>query len=273
MPARVHAGDDGRIAAIVARAKALIALRRTAAADKRLAIVLSAYPGRDDQMAHAVGLDAPESTVETLNVSARPRLHHMRHAGRRRGADRSAQDRNDPLAARTATARRWPALDPALIADLEAQWGAPESDPAIDDGDFVFKAVHCGRVLIAVQPDRGRRADRAAEYHDLRRAPRHAYVAFYLWLRQIEQCHAMIHMGAHGTLEWLPGKSVALSSSCWPDALIGATPVIYPFIVNNPGEAASAKRRLGAVTIGHITPPISTGALAAGIACDRAAAR
>jgi cobaltochelatase CobN len=260
----VHAGDDDRIAAIVARARALIALRRAAEADKRLAIVLSAYPGREDQMAHAVGLDAPESTIEALNV-----LRDRGYAIADIPADGAALI--DRLKAETI---RWPlqhyraalaGLDPALAADLDAQWGSPESDPSIIDGDFVFKAVTCGRALIAVQPDRGRRADRAAEYHDPRRAPRHSYVAFYLWLREVSQCDAMIHMGAHGTLEWLPGKSAALSASCWPEALIGATPVIYPFIVNDPGEAAVAKRRLGAVTIGHITPPISTGAVPPGL--------
>ncbi len=226
--------------------------------------MLSAYPGRDDQMAHAVGLDAPESAVETLKM--------LRKQGYTTGdvpADGAALI--DRLHTET---MRWPLrdyraalarLDPALLADLGTQWGDAESDPAIEGGDFVFKAVRCGQTLIAVQPDRGRHADRAADYHDVRRAPRHAYVAFYLWLKTVKQPHALIHMGAHGTLEWLPGKSVALSAACWPDALTGAVPVIYPFIVNNPGEAASAKRRLGAVTIGHITPPISTGALPPGL--------
>jgi cobaltochelatase CobN len=260
----VHSGDDERIAAIVARAHALIALRRTAHADKRLAIVLSAYPGRDDQMAHAVGLDAPESAVEVLNVLC-DRGYGIANAP----ADGAALI--DRLKTETI---RWPlekyrtelaGLDPALVTDIESQWGAPESDPAIADGDFVFKAVHCGYALIALQPDRGQRAGRAAEYHDPRRSPRHSYVAFYLWLRHVAKCNALIHMGAHGTLEWLPGKSVALSSACWSDALLGATPVIYPFIVNNPGEAAAAKRRLGAVTIGHVTPPISAGNLPPGL--------
>jgi cobaltochelatase CobN len=260
----LHAGDNGRIAAIVARAKALIALRRTPLADKHIAIVLSAYPGRDDQMAHAVGLDAPESSVETLRV-----LRDRGYTIADLPADGAALI--DRLKTETI---RWPlehyltaltGLDPALTTDLAAQWGSPEGDSAIDNADFVFKAVRCGHALIAVQPDRGTRADRATEYHDIRRAPRHNYVAFYLWLRRIEKCDAMIHMGAHGTLEWLPGKSVALSASCWPDALTGATPVIYPFIVNNPGEAASAKRRLGAVAIGHITPPISSGHLPPGL--------
>ena len=260
----VHGGDDGRIAAIVARARAWIALRRTAHIDKRLAIVLSAYPGRDDQMAHAVGLDAPESSVEVLNV-LRDRGYGIANAP----ADGAALI--DRLKTETI---RWPletyrsllaGLDPALVADLEAQWGTPESDPELDHGDFVFKAMHCGHALVALQPDRGRRADRTAEYHDPRRSPRHSYVAFYLWLHHVAKCDALIHMGAHGTLEWLPGKSVALSAACWPDALLGPTPVIYPFIVNNPGEAAAAKRRLGAVTIGHITPPISAGKLPPGL--------
>jgi cobaltochelatase CobN len=260
----VHRGDGGRIAAIVARALAWIALRRTAQAEKRLAIVLSAYPGRDDQMAHAVGLDAPESSVEVLNV-----LRGHGYAVADLPADGAA------LIERLKAAQiRWPletyrnalaGLDPALLASLEAQWGAPENDPAISGGDFVFRASCYGNVLVAAQPDRGRHADRAAEYHDPRRAPRHGYVAFYLWLRQAARCDAMIHMGAHGTLEWLPGKSIALSSACWPDVLLGPTPVIYPFIVNNPGEAAAAKRRLGAVTIGHMTPPVSAGALPKGL--------
>jgi cobaltochelatase CobN len=260
----VHAGDHGRIAAIVARALAWIALRRTADADKRLAIVLSVYPGRDDQMAHAVGLDAPESSVEVLNV-LRDRGYGIADAP----TDGAALI--DRLKTETV---RWPLekyraalarLDPALVADLESQWGAAASDPALEDDDFVFKAVRCGYALVALQPDRGRRADRAAEYHDPRHAPRHSYVAFYLWLRHVAKCDALIHMGAHGTLEWLPGKSVALSSSCWPDALLGPTPVIYPFIVNNPGEAAAAKRRLSAVTIGHMTPPISAGNVSPGL--------
>ena len=88
------------------------------------------------------------------------------------------------------------------------------------------------------------------------RTPRHIYVAFYLWLRKGLGADALIHIGAHGTLEWLPGKSVALSANCWPEALIRDLPVIYPFIVNDPGEAAQAKRRIGAVTLGHIPPPM-----------------
>ena len=123
-------------------------------------------------------------------------------------------------------------------------------------GTLHFSATRRGAALIALQPERGERDAREDDYHDLARVPRHGYVAFYLWLRHQIKADALIHVGAHGTLEWLPGKAVALSDECWPEALIGDLPVIYPFIVNDPGEAAQAKRRIGAVTLGHVPPPM-----------------
>ena len=125
------------------------------------------------------------------------------------------------------------------------------SEPA-----FCFRIVRAGNLLIAVQPDRGGRLTRKTEYHDANLPPTHGYVAFYLWLRMVERVHAIIHCGTHGTLEWLPGKAVALAGDCAPRAVLGSLPLIYPFIVNNPGEAAQAKRRIAAVTIGHLTPPL-----------------
>ena len=130
-----------------------------------------------------------------------------------------------------------------------------EDDPAVENGAFHFAAVHRGHAIIALQPERGAPKDRDDDYHDLSRVPRHGYVAFYLWLRR-QEIEALVHIGAHGTLEWLPGKAVALSDYCWPEALVGDLPVIYPFIVNDPGEAAQARRRIGAITLGHIPPPL-----------------
>jgi cobaltochelatase CobN len=147
---------------------------------------------------------------------------------------------------------------------LNAAWGEAGDDPACRDGQFQFAALQAGNALIALQPERGEVGRRDAEYHDLQRTPRHGYVAFYLWLRA-QGLHAMVHVGAHGTLEWLPGKSVALSQICWPEALIGPLPVIYPFIVNDPGEAAQAKRRIGAVTLGHLPPPLANSAVPEGL--------
>ncbi|MER8391669.1 cobaltochelatase subunit CobN, partial [Mesorhizobium sp. M1340] len=122
---------------------------------------------------------------------------------------------------------------------------------------FPFRTATFGNITVALAPDRGRSVDRRADYHDPTLPPRHALVAFGLWLRQSLGIHAIVHVGAHGTLEWLPGKTVALSENCFPEIVAGALPVIYPFIVSNPGEAAQAKRRVAAVTLGHLPPPLT----------------
>ncbi len=129
------------------------------------------------------------------------------------------------------------------------------------DGAFHFRAAWFGNILVAIAPDRGRHENRRADYHDPALPPRHALVAFGLWLRHVAKADALVHMGAHGTLEWLPGKHVALTSACFPELVLGALPVIYPFIVSNPGEAAQAKRRIAAVTLGHLPPPLIEGGL------------
>ncbi|WP_170402086.1 cobaltochelatase subunit CobN [Ruegeria arenilitoris] len=246
-----HRPEPDRIAAIVDRAMAWVDLAEKPKAQQVPALVLSTYPGKDWQMAHAVGLDAL--------ASAEAILSDLQGAG----YDTAPAQ---PIADTLLDARiSWPVsayraalaqLPEALRADLETVWGAPEDDPACADGAFHFTALRRGKALVALQPERGTPELRDDEYHDLSRTPRHGYVAFYLWLRHGLGTDALIHIGAHGTLEWLPGKSVALSAECWPEALIGDLPVIYPFIVNDPGEAAQAKRRIGAVTLGHIPPPM-----------------
>ena len=243
-----HRAEPERIAAVVAKVKAWQVLATTAAHDRKLAIVLSTYPGRADQMAHAVGLDAIASSEALL-------------------ADLKAASYASQVVPLTEALQQetltWPVseythalktLPPDLRASLEV-WGRPETDPNVANNAFHFAAIRTGNTVIALQPERGVAANRDAEYHDLTVPPRHGYVAFYLWLRA-QGLNALIHMGAHGTLEWLPGKSVALSPNCWPEALIGALPMIYPFIVNDPGEAAQAKRRIGAITLGHLPPPL-----------------
>ncbi|TVR77835.1 MAG: cobaltochelatase subunit CobN [Rhodospirillales bacterium] len=249
-----HRAEGRRIEATADRVAAWVRLAETPPAEKRLALVLSTYPGKAYQMAHAVGLDAL--------ASAEAMLEDLEGAGYgvTRGtalADALARETCTwPLAAYRAAVAR---LAPPLRDGLHAAWGAPEDDPACRDGRFHFTAVRRGNMLVALQPERGTAHARDRDYHDLGRPPRHAYVAFYLWLRHELRIHGLIHVGAHGTLEWLPGKAVALSEACWPEALTESLPVIYPFIVNDPGEAAQAKRRIGAVTLGHIPPPLRTG--------------
>ncbi len=244
-----HRAHAERIAAVADRVASWIGLGTRPAADRRPAIVLSTYPGKDWNMAHAVGLDALASTEAILEDLASDGYHVEDGAA----LDSALMD------ARIAWSVEdyetvLSTLPQSLQDDLQTAWGAPHHDAFVTDGFFQFAATRRGAALVALQPVRGTPDPRADEYHDLSRTPRHSYVAFYLWLQQ--QADALIHVGAHGTLEWLPGKAVALSEACWPEALIGDLPVIYPFIVNDPGEAAQAKRRIGAVTLGHIPPPL-----------------
>ena len=250
-----HRADAGRIVAVVDRVVGWVALGTTAVADRKLAVVLSTYPGRAHQLAHAVGLDALASTEAILAqlVEAGYSVQGGDDLGRALGHDVISWPLDTYLAA----------LDtvPAVLKqDLLTAWGGADADPDCRDGALHFKAVRRGSALVALQPERGDVVRRDDDYHDLSRTPRHAYVAFYLWLRA-QGCQALVHVGAHGTLEWLPGKAVALSDNCWPEALLGSIPVIYPFIVNDPGEAAQAKRRIGAVTLGHVPPPMANSAV------------
>ena len=250
-----HQPHKARVKAIANQVEGWVRLKNTPFAEKRPVFVLSTYPGRDWNMAHAVGLD-PLASVEAM-------LEDFAADGYGVAA---GEPLSDALLGQTLS---WPiedyqaaltALPQSLRDDLVETWGAPESDPAFRNGAFHFAATARGNALVALQPERGTPEARDDEYHDLSRTPRHSYVAFYLWLRHAFKADALIHVGAHGTLEWLPGKSVALSDECWPEALIGDLPVIYPFIVNDPGEAAQAKRRIGALTLGHVPPPLKVSA-------------
>ncbi len=244
-----HQPDVDQIGRIADKIAAHVALQTTPNAQKKAALILSTYPGKDWQMAHAVGLDALASVEAVLSDLCSEGF-----------VTSEAGDIPSDLAAKSTT---WPVSDyldalkslpETLTQELWATWGDITDDPAVHDNVFHFATTLRGNTVVALQPERGNVKTREDDYHDTSRVPRHSYVAFYLWLRHTFGTDAIVHIGAHGTLEWLPGKAVALSGECWPEALIGATPVIYPFIVNDPGEAAQAKRRIGAITVGHVPP-------------------
>lgn len=275
-----HRPDPSRVAAVADRAAAWARLRRTPAAERRIACVLSDYPHKGGRAGYAVGLDTPASVaaiaqalegagyvvgaapdpqrlISTLagDAAALEPLSPKGERGRGEGCRASGSDAAAALSLSDYKAL-FAELPAAFRNSVDAAWGAPDADPAVDSAGFRFRVVRCGNLLVALQPTRGLDRDRKADHHDPALPPRHAYVAFYLWLRNVADIHAMIHCGTHGTLEWLPGKAVALSADCAPEAVLGPMPVIYPFIVNNPGEAAQAKRRIAAVTVGHLTPPL-----------------
>lgn len=252
---RESAPDDAGIAAVADQAAAWLRLARTPRAQRRLALILSDYPARGGRTGFAVGLDTSASACVILDLLAQAGYDAARDFDAEALIPRllsGAERLRVPLAAHTA----WLACLPeARRAEIAETWGAPQDDPACDGEAFVFRTVRAGKVMIALQPDRGR-GERKASYHDPNLPPTHAYCAFYAALREAEGIDALIHLGTHGTTEWLPGKAVALAPDCWPRLLAGATPVIYPFVVDDPGEAAPAKRRIGAVTIGHRTPDV-----------------
>ena len=147
-----------------------------------------------------------------------------------------------------------PASNRAALAD---RWGAAEDDPFFADGAFRLAIHRFGNVVVGIQPQRGYSIDPKATYHDPDLVPPHHYLAFHAWLRNSFGADAIVHVGKHGNLEWLPGKALGPSATCWPEVALGATPLIYPFIVNDPGEGAQAKRRASAVIVDHLMPAMT----------------
>jgi cobaltochelatase CobN len=251
-----------RIEMVADRIAALVRLQARTRSERTVAVLMPDYPGAPGRSGYAVGLDVPASVLALLDDLARagyaianaptdtPALLAALTAG--------AADCALPLAQYQTLLSRLP---PAAAVRLKEAWGAPEADTDLRDGAFRFRAQNFGNVIVALPPDRGRAAERRADYHDPSLPPRHALVAFGLWLQHVARVDALVHMGAHGTLEWLPGKAVALTAECFPEIVTGPLPVIYPFIVSNPGEAAQAKRRIAGVTIGHLPPPLVAGGL------------
>src|SRR5262249_33043199 len=255
--ALVSRPEPDRIASVADRIAALVRLQKTPRAERRIAILLPDYPGAPGRAGYAVGLDVPASVLALLAdlgaagyavrdapPSARALLDDL-------GA--GAPDAALPLDAYTRLLADVPADAAAKIHDA---WGEPAADADLRGDAFCFRARAFGNVLVAFAPDRGRSSDRRADYHDATLPPRHALLAFGLWLRQVGKVDALGHMGAQGTLEWLRGKAVALPASCFPEAVGGRVRVIYPFIVRNPGGAAHARRRIAAVPRGHLPPPL-----------------
>ena len=254
--------EADRIEMVAERIAALIRLGALPRGERRVAVLLPDYPAAPGRAGYAVGLDVPASVLALLEDLPA-------HGYAVRGAPKTARALLDALAQGAGDAALPLAQYQTLLEDvpavaverMRAAWGEPGNDPDIRGGAFRFRARTFGNVVVALPPHRGRSLERRIDYHDPSLPPRHALLAFTLWLRHVAKADALVHMGAHGTLEWLPGKAVALSAECFPDIVAGSLPVIYPFIVSNPGEAAQAKRRIAGVTIGHLPPPLAAGGL------------
>jgi len=258
-----------RVAATADLAAAWVKLRQTPRNERRIAIILANYPNRDGRLANGVGLDTPESlmlvleelrrqgyAVDGVPSSSAEMMQLLQRGPTNDLIDRGARTHGTtwPLSAyRDEFAR----LPPALRTVVDTRWGRPDDDPHATNGRFRFGLHQFGNVTIGIQPARGYNIDPKAAAHDPDLVPPHHYLAFYLWLRKTFAADAIIHLGKHGNLEWLPGKSVGLSAECFPGTVLGAVPNLYPFIVNDPGEGIQARRRTAAVIVDHLTPPLA----------------
>jgi cobaltochelatase CobN len=249
-------------------------LRSTPAAERRLALVLANYPTRNARLANGVGLDTP--------ASAAAMLHWLAEAGYALGSQELPVD-GDALIQRLLAGRtndpeslHKPALAHVPLASYEAwysqlpvegrekleqRWGSPAQDPLLEVQGFPIQALRFENITLLIQPERGYDRDPSLSYHCPDLPPPHHYLAQYLWLRQEAGVQLICHVGKHGNLEWLPGKGLGLSSSCYPEWALGPMPHIYPFIVNDPGEGSQAKRRAQAVILDHLTPPLGRAGL------------
>jgi len=244
-------------------------LRSLDNADKKLALILANYPMSEGRIGNGVGLDTPASVVGILSMLRDEgyRVTEFPEDGDALLKKLTEGVTNDPVVRELRPALQSLSLDdylvhfnalPASVRDaLNARWGRPEQDPTLRRGRFMIAGWRCGQVFVGIQPSRSREQGDYASYHDAELVPPHAYLAFYFWLRHQFGIDAVVHVGKHGNLEWLPGKSVALSDACWPDLILGPLPHLYPFIVNDPGEGSQAKRRAQAVIIDHLMPPLT----------------
>ncbi|MEE3936570.1 cobaltochelatase subunit CobN [Pseudomonas viridiflava] len=250
-------------------ARRWILLARLPNADKRVALILANYPTRDGRIGNGVGLDTPAAALNILRAmqaegyplaelpDSGTELIHQLLGGVTNDLDSIDQRPCQQSMALDEYLEAFNALPQANRDAVNARWGAPDADPMFRSGRMMIAGLRFGLTFVGIQPARGYQVDPSAVYHDPDLVPPHGYLAFYFWLRKAYGAHAVVHVGKHGNLEWLPGKGVGLSENCWPDAVLGPMPNIYPFIVNDPGEGAQAKRRTQAVIIDHLMPPLT----------------
>ncbi|MFZ9270968.1 MAG: cobaltochelatase subunit CobN [Prochlorococcaceae cyanobacterium] len=271
--------DQERLAWVADLCHRWVELRQTPPDQRRVALVLANYPTRNSRLANGVGLDTPASTALLLrwlaaagyglDAASLPAngdaLISTLLTGRTNDPESSHRPPLDHLSLERYLS--WYArLPAAAVAQLEQRWGPPDQDPALEvdatgSKGFAVRGLRFGNVVVLVQPERGYDRDPALSYHCPDLPPTHAYLAQYLWLREQFAAHAVVHVGKHGNLEWLPGKALGLSESCFSELALGPMPHLYPFIVNDPGEGSQAKRRSQAVIVDHLTPPLGRAGL------------
>jgi len=267
-----YVADQERAARLAGIAVRHARLRQVPNSDKRVVIMLSSYPTKHSRVGNAVGLDTPASAVALLAAmrdagyaigdfptSGDELIHSLIAAG---GHDvewlTEQQLRAAPARVPLPLYQQWfSSIHNDAAQSVLDHWGPPPGQLYVDDSDIVLASLRFGNVVLMIQPPRGFGENPVAIYHDPELPPSHHYLAAYWWLTRSFEADAIIHLGKHGTMEWLPGKGLGLSASCYPDIAQGDLPLVYPFIVNDPGEGTQAKRRGHAVVVDHLVPPMA----------------
>ncbi|MDX3752214.1 cobaltochelatase subunit CobN [Streptomyces sp. AK08-02] len=268
----VYVADPERAARVAGIAVRHARLKYKPNAEKKLALVFTAYPTKHSRVGNAVGLDTPASAVRVLDAlraagyslteypdNGDELIHRLIAAG---GHDVEwlTEDQLAAAPARVPLAdyQAWfDKLDSGMRDGMLEAWGEPPGSLYVDGDDIVLASLRFGNVVVMIQPPRGFGENPIAIYHDPDMPPSHHYMATYRWLENSFGADAIVHMGKHGTMEWLPGKGLGLSAGCGPDAVLGELPLVYPFIVNDPGEGTQAKRRGHATVVDHLVPPMA----------------
>jgi len=252
-----------RINFVASLAASWVNLRQKSPSERRIALILANYPTRDGRLANGVGLDTPASCVEILKAleNAGYFILDLPESGDDLIQVLTSGVTNDPEGRELRSPKQklslkeykeyFTNLPLAVQEGISKRWGN------IEVSDLAIPGIQLGNIFVGIQPSRGYDVDPSLNYHAPDLEPTHEYLAFYYWVRKHFAADAIVHVGKHGNLEWLPGKSVALSSNCYPEVALGAIPHFYPFIVNDPGEGSQAKRRAQAVIIDHLTPPMT----------------
>ncbi|PCJ89390.1 MAG: cobaltochelatase subunit CobN [Hyphomicrobiales bacterium] len=260
---------QNRVERLAQQATKLARLGSIEPSAKKIGVILSNYPNKDGRLANGVGLDTPASAIAVMqamgeagyDVSGMPEndkaLMDLLMAGPTNAFDRERLLLAKQTLSKIEYTKYFSELPKNLQEKIYERWGAIEDDPMCLNGAFRLPVHRFGNVVIAIQPARGYNIDPKETYHDPALVPPHNYLAFYMWMRHEFGANALIHLGKHGNLEWLPGKALALSEECWPDAILGDLPLVYPFIINDPGEGSQAKRRNSAVIIDHLMPAMT----------------
>ena len=256
---------------MVRLAKGWISLQQKSNEEKHIAIILPNYPNKDSRLANGVGLDTPESCIVLLNALQEANYSlgsQLPKSGTELMHWLTQITTNDPNTIQTRPhvilynfeefKEKFESISKPLREKIEAQWGKPQNDPYFTDEGFIVSGFLLGNIFVSIQPSRGYNQDPQAIYHSPDLAPTYQYLAYYFWLQDVYNADAVIHLGKHGNLEWLPGKSVSLDpQTCFPAMIFDALPHFYPFIINDPGEGTQAKRRNQAVIIDHLIPPMT----------------